>query len=104
MDPNVIMELLEAGMVICFGISWPLSIIKSFKARTAKGKSLLFLLFIFVGYICGIAWKMIAFANGGGISYPTVFYFINLVMVGTDIVLYFRNKALDAKAEKERKE
>lgn len=100
MNPEVIMELLEAGMVICFGISWPLSIMKSFKARTAKGKSLLFLFFIFIGYICGIVWKMIALANGGGLSYPTIFYFINLFMVGTDIVLYFRNKALDAKAEK----
>ena len=103
MNPQVLMEILEAGMVICFGISWPLSIIKSFKARTAKGKSLLFLMFIFIGYVSGIAWKMIAFANGAGISYPTIFYFINLIMVGTDIVLYFRNRALDAKAEKENK-
>ena len=103
MDPKTLMDIFEAAMVICFGISWPLSIVKSYKARTAKGKSILFLTFIFVGYICGIAWKMIGIANGEALSYPTVFYFINLVMVGTDMVLYFRNKALDAKAEKESK-
>lgn len=101
MDPKTIMEILEAGMVICFGISWPLSIIKSYKARTAKGKSLLFLLFIFFGYICGISWKMILFAEGGGLAYPTIFYFINLFMVSTDIILYFRNKSIDKRSEKE---
>lgn len=101
MNPVIIMEILEAVMVICFGLSWPLSIIKSYKARTAKGKSLFFLMFIFIGYLCGIGWKMIAYSNGYGFSYPTVFYFINLFMVGTDIALYFRNKKIDLKNEKE---
>ena len=93
------MEILEATMVLCFGISWPLSIVKSYRARTAKGKSLLFLLFIFAGYVAGIAWKMILLAETGEIKWPTYFYFLNLVMVGTDIVMYFRNKRLDAKNE-----
>ena len=93
------MEIHEAAMVLCFGISWPLSIVKSYRARTAKGKSLLFLLFIFAGYVAGIAWKMILLAETGEIKWPTYFYFLNLVMVGTDIVMYFRNKRLDAKSE-----
>lgn len=53
-------ELLEIGMVVCFGISWPMSVIKSYRARTAKGKSLFFLIMIFTGYICGIAAKLLA--------------------------------------------
>ena len=53
-------EILEAAMVISFGVSWPTSIIKSYRARTAKGKSLLFLCFIFFGYVCGIAAKVIS--------------------------------------------
>lgn len=97
MTPELIMEILEATMVLCFGISWPLSILKSYRAKTAKGKSILFLLFIFVGYIAGIAWKMVLLHETGEIKWPTYFYFLNLVMVGTDIVLYFRNKALDKK-------
>lgn len=96
---ELLMEILEAAMVLCFGISWPLSIVKSYRARTAKGKSLLFLLFIFTGYVAGIAWKMILLAETGEIKWPTYFYFLNLVMVGTDIVMYFRNKRLDAKNE-----
>ena len=103
MDPNVIMELLEAGMVICFGISWPLSIIKSFKARTAKGKSLLFLCLIFFGYIAGIISKLINEAYMASFSqkwYVLVFYVLNFIMVGADLVLYIRNKKLDKEAEK----
>lgn len=92
---ELLQEILEAAMVICFGISWPLSIIKSYRAKTAKGKSLPFLLFIFAGYICGTVWKMLVFYQSGEIKWPTYFYFLNLFMVGTDIALYFRNKRLD---------
>ena len=45
-------QFLEAAMVFCFGISWPLSIIKSYRARTSQGKSIVFLMFILVGYAC----------------------------------------------------
>ena len=31
--------------------------------------------------------------------YVLIFYFINITMVGVDIVLYFRNKRLDRIAE-----
>ena len=85
-------EFLEACMVVSFGISWPMNIIKSLRTRSAKGKSLCFLLFIFAGYICGIASKLIS----GNITYVFVFYVLNLLMVGTDILLYFRNRRLDA--------
>ena len=30
-------DLLEALMIVCFGLSWPVSIMKSYKSRTAKG-------------------------------------------------------------------
>ncbi|MDR2588237.1 MAG: hypothetical protein LBC67_02315 [Spirochaetales bacterium] len=84
-------ELFEAGMVIAFGISWPANIIKSWKTRTAKGKSIVFLLFVLAGYICGILSKLIS----GNITYVFVFYVINLFMVSADILLYFRNSRLD---------
>ena len=87
-------EILEALMVISFGISWPTSIVKSLKARTAKGKSLMFLCFIIFGYICGIASKLAS----GRITYVFVFYVLNLIMVSFDLALYFRNKKLDEKA------
>jgi len=82
-------------MVISFGISWPVSIYKSYRSRSAKGKSLFFLLFILFGYASGIACKLVT----GSLTYVFVFYIINFVMVFTDICLYFRNKSFDAKKQ-----
>ena len=96
----MITEILEAVMVLCFGISWPMSIAKSYKSRTAKGKSLFFLFMIWIGYVAGIVWKLIEFKSTGLFKYPSYFYILNLVMVSTDICLYFRNRRFDKENEK----
>ena len=83
-------------MVICFGISWPASIVRSWRARTCKGKSLFFLIFILVGYICGVSAKLVS----QNITYVFVFYCLNLVMVATDMVLYYRNWRMDQARER----
>ena len=91
-------ELLEIVMIVSFGASWPLNVIKSYKARTTKGKSLAFLLLIFFGYIAGIASKFLNESYMASFSqkwYVLFFYFLNLVMVGVDLTLYARNKRLD---------
>lgn len=93
-------EILEIIMIISFGASWPLNVIKSYKAKTAKGKSLPFLLLIFFGYIAGIISKLVNQSYMANISqkwYVLFFYVLNLLMVGIDIALYFRNKVLDSK-------
>lgn len=85
-------------MIISFGASWPLNVIKSYKAKTAKGKSLPFLLLIFFGYIAGIISKLINetyMMNFSQKWYVLFFYILNLLMVGIDLILYFRNKAID---------
>ncbi len=89
-------ELLETVMVICFGISWPSSILKSYRSRTSKGKSLSFLCIIAVGYSSGIMWKMLEYRATGIFKYMSFLYVINLLMVLTDIALYFRNRRLDS--------
>lgn len=86
-------------MVILFGISWPISIFRSFRARTAKGKSLIFLTFIWLGYLFGILSKIL----GNSVSYVFVFYIINICMVSLDIAIYFRNSRLDSKNKKNEK-
>lgn len=88
-------EIFEAGMVICFGLSWPLSVYKAWKSRTAKGKSLLFEIFIWIGYVCGVAGKLITH----NITYVFIFYIINFCMVSLDLALYIRNHRLDQLAE-----
>jgi len=90
-------QILETVMLICFGLSWPLSILRSWRARTARGKSLLFMCAIAVGYAVGIAAKFI----GGPATYVVAFYMANLVMVCVDIALYFRNRKLDRSAAHE---
>ena len=89
-------------MLICFGASWPLNFIKAYRARTAKGKSLPFLLFIITGYFAGIAAKFVSETYMASINekwYVLFFYFLNLLMVGLDLVMYFRNRRLDKLAE-----
>jgi uncharacterized membrane protein len=87
-------QFFEAGMIICFGLSWPLSVLKSWRSRTTKGKSLLFEIFILIGYLCGIAGKFITHT----ISYVLIFYILNTVMVMIDLALYYRNSRLDKAA------
>ncbi len=94
-------ELLEITMIVSFGASWPLNVIKSYRARTARGKSLAFLCLIFFGYIAGIASKLVNpvyMAAIGEKWYVLFFYVLNLVMVGADLILYFRNRRLDKEA------
>ena len=83
-------EIMEAIMIVCFGASWPFSVIRSWKSRSTKGKSLLFLILIDLGYVAGIIGKI--FFNP---SYVIVFYGINLFLVTADIFLYFRNKRIE---------
>lgn len=91
-------EILEIVMIVSFGASWPLNVLKSYKARTTKGKSLSFLLLIFFGYIAGIASKLVNDAYMADFAskwYVLVFYCLNLIMVGMDLLLYVRNRKLD---------
>ena len=91
-------EILEVIMIVSFGASWPLNVIKSYKARTTKGKRIAFLLLIFFGYISGIVSKFLNEAYMAEIGqkwYVLFFYILNFIMVGIDLCLYFRNRRLD---------
>ncbi len=94
-------ELFEILMIVSFGASWPLNVIKSYKARTTKGKSLPFLLLIAFGYIAGIISKFVNESYMASFSekwYVLFFYVLNLLMVSADIALYIRNSRLDKRA------
>jgi len=82
-------------MIICFGLSWPLSIYRSITSKSTKGKSLLFMFFVLLGYIFGLVSKFISH------NYNLAFYFYypNIAMVITDVILYFRNKRLEQTTE-----
>lgn len=101
-------NLFEALMIICFGLSWPLAVYKSFTSRTAKGKSLSFEVIIWVGYVFGITRKILqvqAGSNLDGLFYlGFVFYVLNIIEITIDILLYFRNRKLDRQRETGRAE
>jgi CDP-diglyceride synthetase len=82
------MSIFEVIMLLCFGFAWPLSLAKSWRSRTTRGKSILFLLVIFTGYLCGILHKV--FYSPDGVIY---LYILNSIMVGADIGLFFRNRS-----------
>ena len=89
-------HLFEAVMLVCFGFSWPLNVRKAYKARTAKGTSLAFIILIITGYVAGITAKFL----NHQINYVLAVYFLNLAIVMTNVLVYIRNVALDKKTEK----
>ncbi|MCI5649244.1 MAG: hypothetical protein MR332_07410 [Fusicatenibacter sp.] len=103
MNVETISNLLEALMILFFGLSWPISIRKSYVSRTAKGKSLFFEVFIWIGYVFGIARKFLDYsanpARGWVFFLAWAFYFLNIAEITVDILLYFRNVKLDQKKE-----
>ena len=88
--------ILETIMLICFGISWPLNLVKAYKARTAKGTSLASILLIITGYLAGIAAKL----TGGDLNSVLAAYLFNVVVVSLNLTVYCRNVALDKKRAK----
>ena len=90
-------SILETVMLVCFGFSWPLNVIKAYKAKTAKGTSLPFVLLIITGYIAGITAKLIS----GQINYVLIAYMLNLAIVSLNVIVYFRNVSLDKKRMQE---
>ncbi len=84
-------SILEAAMLVCFGLSWPINTMKAYRARSAKNMSLPFILMIITGYLAGISAKLLTNQT----NYVLAVYFINLVVVSINLLVYFRNKKLD---------
>ena len=85
-------SVFETLMIISFGISWPVNVSKAIRSRSTKGKSIMFDYFILAGYICGLISKFMTHT----FNLAFWFYFPNIIMVITDIVVYYRNKKLEA--------
>ena len=78
-------QILEICMMICFGFSWPNNIRTTLKNRSAKGKSLAFLILIDCCYLCGIFGKIL---SGNVVWYVLGMYILNFTMVTIDLCLY----------------
>lgn len=80
------MSVFEIIMLLCFGAAWPFSIRKSLITGQNTGKSLRFLVIVFIGYLAGIAHKLLYSRD-----FVTLFYILNASMVLLDILIFLRN-------------
>ena len=74
----------EVLFLLCFAVSWPVSIAKSLKTKVVIGKSPLFMSLVILGYIFGIVHKLLY--NRDIVIF---LYMFNALLVGTDLFLYF---------------
>ena len=90
------MSIFEAIMLVCFGASWPVSILKTYKVKNPAGKSSGFLLLIIVGYLAGILNKL-----NGPMDWVLWLYILNMLMVSADfaLVIYYRDMRKRGKLE-----
>lgn len=85
-------HILEMLMLVCFGLSWPISVYKTLKAHNANGKSCTFGLIIIFGYLCGILSK-ISLLLSSSLQQTTLFwitfsvYILNLIVVTIDVLV-----------------
>ncbi|HNS56997.1 MAG TPA: hypothetical protein PKO34_08080 [Smithellaceae bacterium] len=87
------MNVFEITMMICFGSSWPFSIYKSYTSRSTKGKSVVFLYIVSLGYMAGVLHKIYY-----SYDFIIIFYIINLLLVITDMILFYRNLRIEKQA------
>lgn len=88
------MSVLEAGMMLCFGASWPFQVVKTFKTKEVKGKSIQFLWLVEIGYVLGML-HHILYAPDNVIY----LYLLNFVLVGMDMTMYYMYKDNGTKVE-----
>ena len=95
----MIAKVLEATMLILFGISWPFNLAKSIRTKSTKGKSLLFLVLIDLGYIAGITSKFFSTTFVWETDWWVfAIYVINFLFVSADLIMYFVNKSKEKEA------
>ena len=82
------MSVFEAIMMVCFGLSWPMSIYRTWKVKNPVGKSVAFLWLIIVGYAAGIVNKIL-----GKMDWVVCLYALNLLMVASDLFLVYLYRA-----------
>jgi len=81
------MSVFEAIMLVCFGLSWPISIAKSLRTKIVTGKSPLFMIILIIGYTSGLIHKLLF-----SFDWITFLYILNLILVSIDLSLYYKYK------------
>lgn len=86
-------QFFESVMLICFGTSWPFAILKSIRTKSTAGKSIIFLILLAIGYLCGIVNKLY------GPNDPVIYlYIFNGMLIVAEILLYFKHRAFELRS------
>ncbi|NUZ05275.1 hypothetical protein [Piscinibacter koreensis] len=82
-------SLLEALMLVCFGIAWPVATLRMLVRRRAEGQGRAFTAIILCGYAAGASAKLAAAAGIDLDAVEPVFwlYVINLASVAINLAL-----------------
>lgn len=91
----MISSVFEVLMLVCFAASWPFNILASWRARTARNKSVMFELIVEAGYVFGMVNKVV----NDQINYVLAFYLLDFALVLVDLLIYLRNRRLDMEAD-----
>ncbi len=81
-------ELFETIMLLCFGLSWPVSLIKNIRAKSTS-TSIAFMCLILTGYAAGIVAKVMT----SGCNYVFYVYLFNVAMVLANLAVTLHNRA-----------
>ena len=90
------MSVFEAGMMVCFGISWPVAALKTYRCKCVHGKSIHFSMLILLGYICGITHKVL-----DDMDWVFWLYILNTIFLLIDMFLYWKYKDNKAPVEED---
>lgn len=82
-------EVLETFMLLCFGLSWPVSLIRTLRAGGACSSSVAFMCLILSGYFAGITAKVMT----AGCGFVFYVYLFNILMVGANLAITLYNRA-----------
>ncbi|MEP7300932.1 MAG: hypothetical protein ABI699_05340 [Caldimonas sp.] len=80
-------QLLEAAMLVCFGVAWPIANLRMLRSHRAEGKGLAFTLIILCGYVAGSLAKLVGATPGAGPSPMFWLYLLNTASVAVNLSL-----------------
>ncbi len=102
-DPLFLPQALEALMLLCFGLAWPINSLHMLRSKRPEGKGLSFTMIVWCGYLSGAAAKVL-WTLGTGATLPPVFwlYVVNSITVAFNAALYCRYRRQNTATQADR--
>ena len=83
-------QVLEAVMLVCFGVAWPCASLRILRTGQAQSNGLGFTLVILCGYLVGASSKMLVAVRGAELAPVFWLYAVNAVSVAVNLALQVR--------------